>query len=282
MEVEAQEETVVKNQEELETTTENNEEVENQEPTEVEEEEVISFGNEDTPPQDDNKENDPNWLKDFRKQHKETVKEKKELERRLAAFEEKKEPVSEKPKPTLEGCGWDESDYEGKLLEWNDNQRKVKVKEEAKQQDQQRQVDDWNNSLANYENQKQTLKVANYDDSEDNVKESLTEIQQGIIVTALDKPAHFIYAIGKDSKTLKELSSVTDPVKFAVKIAKLETQLKVTKRESRQPETQPERVLNGGGGGGSLDNALAKARKTAETTGDYSEVTKIKQQIKKG
>ena len=44
-----------------------------------------------------------------------------------------------------------------------------------------------------------------------------------------------MYALGKNPKKAKELGEITDPVKFAFAVAKLETQLTVTSRKQVPP-----------------------------------------------
>ena len=100
--------------------------------------------------------------------------------------------------------------------------------------------------------------------------------QQGIIVQGADNPALVVYALGKNPKKAKELASITDPVKFAIAVGKLETQLKVTNRKAPPP---PEKTLQGTGPkSGAVDSTLERLRADAEKTGDYTKVLQYKRQ----
>ena len=101
-------------------------------------------------------------------------------------------------------------------------------------------------------------------------------MQQGMIVQGAENPALLVYALGKNPKKAKELASITDPVKFAFAVAKLETNLKVTKRKA---SSRPESKINGTGRpSGSVDNTLDRLRAEAEKTGNYTKVSQYKKQ----
>ena len=96
-----------------------------------------------------------------------------------------------------------------------------------------------------------------------------------------DNTALIVYALGKNPEKLAELAKITDPVRFAFAAGKLEKDIKVQPRKGNT-KPQPEQIvrssasLSGGG-----NSALDAARKKAETTGDYTEVNRIKQQLRK-
>jgi hypothetical protein len=87
-----------------------------------------------------------------------------------------------------------------------------------------------------------------------------------------------VYALGKNPKKAKELASITDPVKFAFAVAKLEAQLKVAPRKTPPP---PEGAIRSTAPiSGTVDSNLDRLRSEAERTGDYSKVYRYKQQLK--
>ena len=72
------------------------------------------------------------------------------------------------------------------------------------------------------------------------------------------------------------MSEITDPVKFAFAVAKLEKDLKVTNRKSAPP---PERVVSGTGrSSGSVDSTLERLREEASRTGNVTKVIQYKKQ----
>ena len=117
--------------------------------------------------------------------------------------------------------------------------------------------------------------MRDYEDAEAVALETFNVTQQGIVLQGSDNPALIIYALGKNTSKAKELASITDPVKFAFAVAKLETQLKVTNRKAA---ASPERTINSGGGriSGSVDSTLERLREEALKTGDLSKVMAYK------
>jgi len=111
------------------------------------------------------------------------------------------------------------------------------------------------------------------------VQDTLNETQQGIILQGAENPAIVVYALGKDEERAKKLASINDPIKFAFEVAKLETQMKVTRR---RPSTQPEKIISGSEKiVGGADKQLEKLRKEAQKTGDFSKVIAYKNKIKR-
>ena len=86
-----------------------------------------------------------------------------------------------------------------------------------------------------------------------------------------------VYALGKNPKKAKEIAAITDPVKFAFAVAKLEKELKVTNRRAAPP---PERTVQATGRvSGTVDSTRERLRPEAEKTGDYSKVFRYKRQL---
>jgi hypothetical protein len=97
-----------------------------------------------------------------------------------------------------------------------------------------------------------------------------------MILQGAENPALLVYALGKNPKRAKELASIKDPVKFAFAVARLETQLKVTKRKA---SSKPDPKITGTGRvSGAVDSTLERLRADAERTGDYSKVFQYKKQ----
>ena len=85
-----------------------------------------------------------------------------------------------------------------------------------------------------FETQKKKLGLKDFDDAEESVASMLTDVQRGIIVDGSDNPALSFYAIGKNKALAKELASITNPVKFAFAVSKMENKLKTTTRKGRK------------------------------------------------
>lgn len=239
---------------------------------------VVSIGDEEVPEEATEA---PKWVKELRKSHRELQKRNKELEQKLSQSSVEKNPTQLAEKPKLEDFDYDTDAFETALESWHENKRKVDEFKSQKEAEQKQIEEQWQQSLASYEEKKASLKVRDYEDAEDVAKSVFDETQQGIIVHAADNPAVLVYALGKNHKKAKELSEIKDPVKFAFAVAKLETKLKVT---NRKPKTKPESKVSRGtsriSGSGSSDAALDRLREEAAKTNDYSKVMAYKRKLK--
>ena len=130
----------------------------------------------------------------------------------------------------------------------------------------------WQAKLDTYGTQKSALKVRDFEDAEATAQEVLSVTQQGVILSGADNPAVVVYALGKNPKKAKELAAISDPVKFAFAVAKLETQLKVTPRKSAP---LPESTVRGSArSSGAADSTLERLRVEADRTGDRTKVAR--------
>jgi len=241
-----------------------------------EDEVVVTIGEETPPTEEEEAARAPEWVRELRKSHRELQRKNRELEEQLKGKGTETKPVQLGQKPTLEACDYDAEKYEAELAKWYEQKRQAdeqaaKAEAEAKAAN-----DAWQAKLSSYSKAKTELKVKDFDDAEAAVQETLSSTQQGIILQAAENPALLVYALGKNPKKAKELASITDPVKYAFAVAKLETQLKVTNRKAAPP---PEKTVRGTGPtSGAVDSQLERLRADAERTGDYSKVMAYKRQ----
>ena len=240
---------------------------------------AVTIGEEAPPPEEDENERAPEWVRDLRKQYREEKRRNKELQEQLAATTGATKVAELGQKPTLEAADYDTERYEKELAAWYDRKRKHDEAEAARQAEAEAAEREWKQKLEGYQSAKATLKVRDYDDAEEVVQDAFNVTQQGMILQGADNPALLVYALGKNPKRAKELASIKDPVKFAFAVARLETQLKVTKRKA---SSKPEPTISGTGRpSGSVDNTLERLRTEAEKTGDYSKVYAYKQRQKR-
>jgi len=261
---------------ELEAEVNETEEVlENEAEDEDDSDEVVVSIGEESPPQEEDRA--PAWVRELRKSNREKDRKIRELEAKVNAPVAETKPATLGKKPTLEECEYDADEYEKKLADWFEDKRVFET-EEAKQQSQRdAEAKAWQAKLDSYGAAKAALKVRDYDEAEAFALDTFNVTQQGIVLQGSEQPALVIYALGKNQKRAKELSSITDPVKFAFAIAKLETQLKVT---NRQATTSPERTIKTGGGriSGAIDPTLERLREEAARTGNMTKVIQYKAQ----
>lgn len=275
-ETEALDETTEEQVEEVATVEE--EQVEGQEGAETEgeateaeaDEVVVTIGDE--PVEEEPHERAPEWVRELRKSNKEKDKENRELKKQLEVL---KAAPAEKPaelgeKPTLETCDFDTDVFEEKLTAWHENKRQAAEQERKKQEAGAKAQAEWNEKIAAYEKGKGALKVKDMAEAEADAFEFLSQTQRGITLDATENPALVIYALGKNPKKAQELAAITNPIKFAVALSKLEKDMKVTPRKTAP---LPESTVRGNARvSAGVDSTLERLRAEADRTGDRTKV----------
>ena len=242
----------------------------------AEDEVVVQIGEEPPPPEEQARA--PDWVRELRKSHRELQRRNRELEEKAKVVAVEVKPQVGK-KPTLEDLDYDAERYEAALSSWYDQKRRAdeveaKAREAAAAQDRA-----WQAKLDSYGKAKAELKVRDYEDAESIAQETFSVTQQGVMLQGAENPALVIYALGKNPTKAKELSSISDPVKFAFAVAKLEAQLKVTPRKAPPP---PERAVRGTAPvSGTVDSTLERLREEAARTGNMSKVMAYRRQQKR-
>ena len=238
------------------------------------EEVVVSIG-EEAPPHEEHTPA-PEWVKELRKTNRELQRQNRELQGRLQAAPPETKPVVIGNKPKLEDHDYDADKYEEALTSWFERKRQaeeVNAKQEAEVMNQQKA---WQAKLDGYGKAKAELRVKDYEDAEAVAQEVFSITQQGVLLQGADNPALVVYALGKNPAKAKELASITDPVKFAFAVAKLEKDLKVT---NRRQAPAPERIITGTGrSSGAVDSTLERLREDAARTGNMTKVIAYKAQ----
>lgn len=251
-------------------------EVETPETPEGEPDEIEVHIEGESPPPEEDEQTAPQWVRDVRKDNREKAKRIRELEAKLAApAQTQVQAVG--AKPTLAACDYDEDRFDAELTQWHERKRNADAEEQKKRDEATNAQKAWQTKLDDYGKQKSSLKVRDFEDAEAQAQEVLSVTQQGIILSGADAPAMLVYALGKNPKKAKELASISDPVKFAVAIGKLETQLKATPRKAAP---LPETAVRGSGRGVS-DQTLARLEAEAEKSGDRSKIAAYRAQLKK-
>lgn len=192
----------------------------------------------------------------------------KELEQlRKAAPAAKAIEVGEKP--TLAACEYDEEVFERELDQWKGRKAKAEAQVAEAQQTQQQAAEAWTNELQGHHAKKAALKFKDVQEAEDLALASLSEVQQAVIVKAAGNSAMVVYALGKHPGKLAEISKITDPIKLAVAVSKMEGKMSV----KRGGPPEPERIARGGApAAGAKDKELERLEKEADRTGDSSEL----------
>lgn len=237
---------------------------------EGEDEVEIVFGDEAAPASG----SDTQLVKHLRNQLREKS---RELEDARKATSPQKIEVGEKP--TLAGCEYDEEAYEQRLDQWKDRKAAAERAETDATKGNQQAQEAWNRDLQSYRDKRARLAFADVEEVEAVATSSLDQVQQAVIVKVAENPAQLLYALGKHPTKLDELSKITDPLKMAAAVAKLEGGLKVT---TRRKAPEPEQVVSGNASPAAKDwqKTLDAAEKRAEKTGDRTEVVRLKARLK--
>jgi len=243
----------------------------------------VTIGKEKPDPEQEETKSAPQWVKDLRKEHRETVRRNRQLEdelRQLKSPQIKQEDIG--PKPTLEDCGFDADVFETNLLAWNEKKRSVEDQRKQQLQEQQQLEASFNERVRKYDSAKVDLKVKDFADAEDTVRDTLSQVQQTVLIQATESPALVVLALGRNPKKAAEIAAIKDPIQCAAALVRLETQLKVTTKKAQKQQTPPpeSRVRGSGTLSASTDRTLEALRAEAEKTGDYTKVTKYKRDKK--
>ena len=238
------------------------------------EEVVVSIGEEAPPPEEHTPA--PEWVRELRKTNRELQRQNRELQSKLQVQPTEIKPVVIGAKPKLEDHDYDADKYEEALTGWFERKRQaddVNAKQQAEVMNQQKA---WQAKLDGYGKAKAELRVRDYEDAEAVAQEVFSITQQGVILQGAENPALVVYALGKNPKKAKELAEVSDPVKFAFAVAKLEKELKVT---NRRAAPAPERIVSGTGrSSGAVDSTLERLREDAARTGNMTKVIQYRAQ----
>lgn len=183
------------------------------------------------------------------------------------------QPVEVGPKPTFEGCEYDEEKFEAELLAWTERDAQVKRAEEAKQAE-------WQRELEQVEAQRRELKIpeATFVKARDEVREALTEVQQALLIKAVKNPAAMIAALGSSPSRLAAVAEIEDPVKLIAELVRMEGSIKMT---ARRKAPEPEGTVRGSAPlSRQSDKHLERLEAEADRTGDRTKVVQYKRELK--
>lgn len=265
---------------EVEVDDENEEGEQEQQESDSEDDALsVSFDGQDD---EDDESSAPEWAKSLRKKHRESQKEKRKLEARIKELEGAKEKEELGERPTLESCGYDEDAFADALSAWNTEKANVDKRKQAEREAQEELNAAFVEKQRNYVAAKTELsaKAKDFDDAEEEVRTSLSEPRQAMLLDAVKDPAIVTYALGKNPKKLRELAGIRSDVAFIAEIVRLESKMKVS---GVKPKPMPEKRVGGKGGAPiSSKTTLERLEREAEKTGDRSKVLAYKRRQREG
>lgn len=157
--------------------------------------------------------------------------------RELHAVKHAPPPITRTKKPDLyDDCEGDPDRYENALFAWKDNEAKADEQARTSTSEQQTAAQAWQTELGTYKTEAAKLGPS-FQESEDAVVAALTDAQQSTIVMAAKNPALFIKALGKSPNRLAQMSLITNPIKLAAEVARIEGARTVPRKEPANIDT---------------------------------------------
>ena len=240
---------------------------------------VVSFG--DKKPQEEDDTRAPDWVREVRKTNRELsrrLRERDEELTRLKGSVQAEAAISVGTEPTMESVDFDADRFAVEYKAWMVRKSAVDAQQRDKQTAEEKAQQEWHAKLQRYEAGKAKVKVTDFEEAEETVKDTLSTIQQAIILDAAEDSPLLVYALGKSPQKLREITAITNPVKFAAAIGKLETQMKV---QPKKTAPVPERAIRSSAAvAGAVDSQLERLRAEAEKSGDSTEVLRYKAQLR--
>jgi hypothetical protein len=246
---------------------------------------VVTLGEEPAANDDEDARRAPEWLRELRKSNRELTRVLRERETEIARL---KGPgataavtVGERPKLSDPDIDFDEDKFGLALDAWMTRKASADEQQRTKAQAEEQQRTRWSGRIDAVTKAAATLKVADQEEAALAFEDTFSAVQQGIVLGGPDDAktsALLRYALGKNPKRAKQLATIDDPVKFAIAIGKLETELKVTPRKSAPP---PDRVVRSSvAGSAAVDSRLTELQAQADKTGDRTKVAAYLRQKK--
>lgn len=194
----------------------------------------------------------------------------------LEAAQARREEEEVGERPTIAGCDYDEERFEAELTAYQDRKRKVDARKSEAENAAKAQREEFDQDYQRFEAARSKFGAPDYADAQTLVEQELSGPQQSVLVMAATDTATLVYALGKSPAKLAELKKITNPIKLAAAIARLEKGVQVVKRNSPKVD-RPE---TGSAALGS-DKRLAELERQAEKSGDRTALIAYKAGLKK-
>jgi hypothetical protein len=249
-------------------------------PDDLEEELIVTIG-EETPPQEETDEKRaPEWVRNLRTKAREQERELREL-RKLRDGVEQQKQTQLGPKPTLEACDYDADLFERRLDAWKER-KAVADRQQAEAREAEAKLQEhFNSKFETYNARKKEVAAKHFrdfDEVEETVLHALNDTKRGLLLAHAKDPALFFYAIGKKEQVLQNLAKMENVAEFIWTAAQVERDLKIT---SRKPSSAPEKSVKGSASTVGSDKRLDQLYDEAARTGDLNKVRAYKASLKK-
>jgi len=237
----------------------------------------------------------PDWVKRTREVNKELKAQLREQKKQLAEIaknapqtaqvEQKPAEViltAEPEKPTLEGCSWDVDAFEEKLILWQGEKQKFEAQKAAQVRRQQEAQEEYQAKFNKFEEEKQALKLPDYQVAQNAVAGKLDVVQQGMLLDVSDAPAALVYVLHKKPELLTSLASIKNPVLFVKELLKIEAKMNLKQAaKPASPQSKPKAPVEQRAPETNVDSRLEALRAEADRTGNRTPVIAYLRSIKK-
>jgi hypothetical protein len=194
----------------------------------------------------------------------------RERDKRLAELSKDRPKVEAGPRPKLADFDYDEEAHEAAVDEWIARRAEQNAAETESAKSARIAREQWEREVQGHNTKVATLQFADAQEVVATATAALTDWQQAVVVKVADNSAQLLFGLGKHPAKLAELSAITDPLKMAAAVARLEGGLKVM---PRRKVAEPEEVLSGSASiTHGTDKQLEKLEKEADRTGDRSKL----------
>lgn len=215
----------------------------------------------------------PAWVKETREKYREAQRENRKLKQQLEQRSGQPEQQALREKPTLDAHEFDSDAYEQDYAAWLSEKSQHDARQKAEQEKYQHYDERYKSSVDAVR-----AKVADYDEIEQSIVDTVPPQRQALIKMLVDDPARMVVALGKSPAQLEKLLGLDD-IQFAKQIVLLEQQMS-SKTKSRNPNKPKPKTHELEGAAGGADTRLAKLEAEADKTGDRSKVAAYKKQLK--
>ncbi len=182
------------------------------------------------PEQEEEQKAAPKWVKELRRQNRESQKKIRELEQERDALKPRAQTPTLPPRPTMSSVEFDEEAFAAATDKWYEAKRAVDEAHRAQADANRKAQEEFAGRVKGYETAKQELGADDFEDAELLVQKTFSQAQQALLVDSVDNAALVTLALGRNPAKAKEVASITNPARFVAAIAKLESQIKMNKK----------------------------------------------------
>ncbi len=212
-------------------------------------------------------EDEPHLVKQLRNELRET-------HRKLAEKERAATPRIELgPKPTLEGCDYDEEKFDAELSGWYERKRQADTAEQDAQRAQEQATQQFQKARAAYQASAARKGIRDIDEAEQAVSAALSPAHVGAIIQYSKEPDLIVAALHRHPARLNAIAAETDPMRQFRMIWELESKVKPTMRRAAPPPAERGSILKGSTANShSVDKKLAALEEEADRTGNRTKL----------